>query len=1269
MKNEGIPDIQSLLPTDADIEARTLALARHLLARARELRTRSEWREQQQIDQLVRHPRAKHMVAQMTDQTFRSRRAGRAADQLIHILDSLGVPEFLAPVERALLRAFQKFGGWWPKLSMPLVRWKLRRDTARVILPASDSRLGQHIRKRRGEGIRMNINRLGEALLGEEEAARRLDTYLAMLAWPDLRCLSVKISTLYSQISPLDREHSIEVLCDRLDRLHRGAMAKPCADRDGNPAAKFIYLDMEEYHDLHLTAEAFIRCLDRPHLAQARAGMVLQAYLPDSSAVQERLCEWARRRVAEGGTPVTLRIVKGANLEMERVQAAQHGLVVPCFPNKAETDAHFKHMLRHGLGEERFRAVRLGIASHNLFDLAYAMLLVDEAKAWDFVQFEMLEGMAGNQHRAVRELVPDMLLYAPACGPNEFIHAIGYLMRRLDENTGEDHFLRHSFQLQPRSPDYRRLEAQWIASLERIDDCRRQPFRQQDRRTAPKQPAACSHAWTYRNEPETDFALPHNSEWAEATVTAFRARLPLEDIVPVVVAGETHRERDQIEQHQPNRPDEVLGRSCLATIEDVQRAIDCAAADPDGWGGLGSTARRDILRRAAQWLREHRGDAVCMAMGEAGKCFIEADIEINEAIDFIEYYAACMCDLDELTGLRSRPVGPVAVFPPWNFPVAIPCGGVAAALAAGNCTIIKPAPESVHCAHLLCQAFWRAGVSRNTLQFVPAAENAAAQPLLVDPRIRLHVLTGATQTALHFYQVNPEINLSAETGGKNSIIVTGLADRELAIKHIVHSAFGHAGQKCSACSLLILEADVYDDPQFRRLLRDAAASLRVADSWDLAAKVNPLIREPQSELAWALRELDPGEEWLLEPTPDPRNPRLFSPGVKYGVRPGSRSHQTEFFGPVLSVLRADSLDHAIEIANGSPYGLTAGLHSLDDREQSHWRSRIRAGNLYLNRTITGAMVLRQPFGGVGASAYGPGLKAGGPNYLLQFRIFADDAQAGPQQSTARRDQQAFVRSLTESDVPIDAERLIRAAASFHHWAEREFRREHDHQQLVGQDNIRRYVPVRVRLRLERAEDAQRLCQAMLACLSVDAPATVSLAPGLDPDLAARPRQRGTIRVQRDPHRRRGHGVAQAGHRRQSMRADSSVPSRCGSGPPALRGAPQLHGRPPPGAGARTSRTPVLPPRAKREHGLPPLRQSRPARSRLLTSCPEATRSRSGRKRLSRVACRFCGVSRHGASAPWPRPGRAMPGAPPRHGPKGPCHETSAPTCPNSRGTG
>jgi RHH-type proline utilization regulon transcriptional repressor/proline dehydrogenase/delta 1-pyrroline-5-carboxylate dehydrogenase len=1054
-----------------------IALARRLQARASELQTADERRQQAEFDRMIQHPEDKATLVEMTDQAFRSKTARRSAEQLTHILDVQGIPQFFSPLDRTLLRGFRSFGGYLPGVAMPLVREKMREETANVVLPAEPEHLGSHLRDRKAQGVRMNVNFLGEALLGEGEAERRLEEYLAALDNPDIEVVSVKISTIYSQISHVARETTIERLCDRFELLVRAAASREFVREDGSRAQKLVYLDMEEYRDLGITVETFRRTLDRPGLEGARAGIALQAYVPDSFAVQRELTQWARDRVSRGGAPITLRIVKGANLEMERVESSLHGWPQAPFDSKRETDANYKRMVEFALRPENAPCVRVGVASHNLFELAYARVLSVARGVEAFVHFEMLEGMANHQRRALFEETGNLLLYAPACRKEGFINAIGYLVRRLDENTGEENFLRHAFNLEVGSAEWLQLEEAFRDSFSAIEEITDEPRRTQDRSSAPLRPEPAASWRVFVNEPDTDFSLSQNVGWLDSILEEWDSRTaaaPLE--IPLVVAGaERQGDGPTGSSMDPSRPGHVVARFAIGSAEDVDDAVACAVADPDSWRSRSAPERTEILRNAAHEFRRRRGELIGIALAEGGKLPGESDVEISEAIDFCEFYASCGEEFYALPEAVGSARGVVAVIPPWNFPIAIPCGGVAAALAAGNTVVLKPAPETVATGWAVAECFWRAGVPKTALQFLFAPNEEGATRLATHPDVDTVVFTGGTATALSLLSRHPEMRMLAETGGKNATIVTALADRDLAVKSVVQSAFGHAGQKCSATSLLILEREVYEEAGFRAALCDATESLKVGSAWDLSTAVGPLIREPAGVLAKALKELGPGESWLLRPRRADANRQLWSPGIKWGVSPGSFSHVTEFFGPLLGVMVADGLDEAIELVHQTGYGLTSGLQSLDDREQELWASRLRAGNLYVNRGTTGAIVLRQPFGGVAKSAIGPGIKAGGPNYVAALMRFADPASSEviPAEEPASDGLDELLERLETSgqiDRP-DRSKLSSALRSYRTAMRDEFGRSHDHFSLVGQDNIRRYRPIdclRVRVHEEDA---------------------------------------------------------------------------------------------------------------------------------------------------------------------------------------------------------
>ncbi len=1108
------PDTSRQLPLDLQ---KTIYLTGVLQQRATELQTPQERRQQAELDRMMQRPEDKSTLMQITDQAFRARAPYRVADQLTHVLDVQGIPRFFSPLERAALKGFQSFGSYLPGVAVPMVKEYMHRETANVILPAERELLVKHLSRRTEEGVRMNVNILGEALLGEGEAELRLKRYLDSLQRPEIEVISVKISTIFSQISPLARQHSIDVLADRLELLYRAAMKAKFRHSDGTEVAKFVYLDMEEYRDMSITAEAFMNTLDRPGMQQAAAGIALQSYIPDSYRTQLQLNQWARGRVARGGHPIVIRLVKGANLEMERVEASLRGWPQAPYKTKLETDANFKRMLVEGLKPENLRAVRLGVASHNLFEVAFALVKAVEAGALSSLQFEMLEGMANHQRRALFEVCSSLLLYAPACAREDFIHAIGYLVRRLDENTGEDNFLRHAFKLEVGSSDWQRLEEKFVQSYELMSTVSDAPRRQQDRHRPAEPAMAPDCPWQrFVNEPDTDWSLPQNAQWAQELVTTWKTQT--EDHpwdLPLQIAGETvGQERRVIEAVDPSRPGIVIGRYRQANSQDIERAVACAKADEDRWRTMDRSRRASILREAAQQLRLHRGALMGIALAEGGKTLAESDPEVSEAVDFVEFYSRTADYFYDQPGLAAEPVGVVVVVSPWNFPIAIPCGGVAAALAAGNSVILKPASDTVLTAHAMCECFWRAGVSRRTLQLIPCSGAREGQQLVSHDDVNVVILTGGTETAQHMLRHKPNLRLLAETGGKNATIVTMLSDRDQAIKNVLHSAFSHGGQKCSATSLLILEEEIFEDAKFRATLWDAIQSIPVGSAWDVKSKMGPLIRPAAGVLETGLKELEEGETWAVMPHFHEDNPHLVTPGVKWGVRPGSFTHLTEFFGPLLAVMKAKSLEEAVHFVNQTGYGLTSGLESLDDREQQVWINSIRAGNLYVNRSTTGAIVLRQPFGGMGKSAFGPGIKAGGPNYVAQLLHFQDrENPTSPPLSLAPALAQLaeHLPELIEAGGECSADQIQRITAAMHdyqHAMEVEFSLRHDTMQLIGQDNIRRYLPVReLRIRIHPLDTCFEILARICAAHTAGCRVTVSRPPGLESRLLDRLEQR------------------------------------------------------------------------------------------------------------------------------------------------------------------
>lgn len=1055
-------------------ERRTKAidLAAIMLTEAKRIETDKEKKIQAELAKMMEDDNGKNFLVQMTDQSFRSNNPKRVINQIKFLIDKWGSPQFLSMDQRLGLNIVKTLGGLTPSLFTNLTKYMIRTKTSQVILPGESNKLTNHIRMRKKEGVRVNLNRLGEAILGEEEALKRLNTYLDDLANPEIDYISVKISTICSQLNLLSWEETLNTIVTRLKVLYLQAKHNPVL-KNGVKVPKFVNLDMEEYRDLYLTVEAFKRVLEMNEFRNFSAGIVLQAYVPDSYLVQQELTLWAMKRVNSGGAPIKIRIVKGANLAMEQVESSIRDWPQPQYETKNDVDANYKRMLIYGTEKEHAKAANLGIASHNLFDLAFALLLCSEREITPYVCFEMLEGMADHMRKVVQELSTDMLLYCPAATQEEFQNAVAYLVRRLDENTAPGNFLREAFSLTPGSEDWIKQTKLFSESCEKALAVSFHQRRTQNRFLEPKKLEVSS---PFVNEADTDFSLFQNRKWAEKIIEEWSVK-KIEQI-PLHIANEYI-----LTKHvgtKPHLDGENFYQYSLADAPQIELAIKSAVDAFNKYKNTSMDTRCKWLSNIAHELRLQRKELIGAMVLDNKKTVTEADVEISEAIDFAEYYLRTYQDLMQTEGVKFQPKGVCLVASPWNFPCSISLGGIAAALMTGNSVLFKPAEESVLVGFLLAKLCWKAGVPQDLLQFIVCEDDPVGSLLIADQRINLIVLTGATATAKLFLRMNPNVDLIAETGGKNAMIVTSLSDRDLSIKDLVQSAFSFSGQKCSACSLGILEAEVYDDLSFREQLKSAAASLKVGSPFNLSTKVNPLIGPANKDLAMAFSTLDEGEEWLLKPKQDAQNPNLWSPGIKLGVKSNSRSHLTEFFGPVLSLMRATDLKNAIELVNQTPYGLTSGLQSLDEREQNYWLENIEAGNCYINRGITGAVVQRQPFGGCKESSFGTSLKAGGPNYLTQF-LKPEEIEPPIQTDLPKNEWLNFGKKLDVKDKAT----FTTSISSYIDFWNSEFGLPSDKSLCIGQDNFLKYVPQKnMHLRIENDDalvDILRVIVAIKIC--------------------------------------------------------------------------------------------------------------------------------------------------------------------------------------------
>jgi len=994
--------------------------------------------------------------------------AARNLEQL-----SRRVPRFLPWYLRAAIGLGGVMAPVLPWAVVPIARKVLRSMVGHLVIDATPKKLDETLAHLKSNGVRLNLNLLGEAVLGEGEADSRLAGTLELLGRDDVDYVSIKVSSVSSQLSMWAFEETVARVVARLTPLYELAAS--------SPTPKFINLDMEEFHDLDLTIAVFEALLEQPQLKTLEAGIVLQAYLPDALSALQGLTAWAQARRAEGGAAVKVRVVKGANLAMEYVDAVVHGWPLAPWGSKVETDTNYKRVLHWAFTRENTDAVRIGVAGHNLFDVAYAWLLAKQRGVEGRIEFEMLLGMATGQAEAVRKDVGGLLLYTPVVHPGEFDSAISYLIRRLEENASSENFMSALFELAGNETFFAREQQRFVASVEALDDTVPPSNRDQNRNELEVYPV--DELDDFDNEPDTDNAIAANRAW-----------------------GLRILERSATSQ---------LGTETIraARIDDLSTLLSRIGATmhaAESWQSLTPSARARILHDAGDVLSAFRGRLIEVMASETGKTIAEGDVEVSEAIDFAHYYAARSLELQTVADARFVPSKLIVVTPPWNFPVAIPAGSVLSALAAGSAVIIKPAPQARRSAAVMVEALWEAGVPREVLALVDIEEGDLGRELVSHPAVDRVILTGGYETAQLFRSWRADLPLLAETSGKNAIIVTPSGDLDLAVADVVRSAFGHAGQKCSAASLVILVGSVASSERFRRQLVDSVRTLRVGVPQNPLSQMGPIIEPAHGKLLRALTSLEDGQSWLVQPRElsdeGVEDGRLWSPGVRDNVQPGSEFHRTEYFGPVLGIMTAKTLEEAVELQNASAYGLTAGIHSLDAEEVALWLDSVEAGNVYVNRGITGAVVRRQPFGGWKRSSVGTGTKAGGPNYLMTLGSW----QAVPSEPSEdirldglSRDVTSLIKQAQNGLEFLEFDFVRRAALSDEAAWHREFGVSRDVSALKVERNVFRYLPVAVTVRLAEGAPLGHLVRLLAAATLAKSTVTISSAVPLPATLVER----------------------------------------------------------------------------------------------------------------------------------------------------------------------
>lgn len=831
------------------------------------------------------------------------------------------------------------------------------------------------IERLRKDKMSFTMDLLGEAVITEAEAESYLERYLDLMTqltdvakkWskvpqideadgetiPQVQ-VSVKLTAFYSQFDPIDAEGSEARVVDRIRTLLRHAQAVGAA----------VHFDMEQYHYKDLTLSILKRLLmEEEFRSRTDIGVTLQAYLRDSQKDLQGLIDWAKER----GNPVTVRLVKGAYWDQETIKAIQKHWPQPVYNDKAATDVNFEQMTELLLENHEYLYGAIG--SHNVRSQAHTIAIAQTLNI-PRRRFEMqvLYGMGDKLAKALVQQGYRVRVYCPY---GDLLPGMAYLIRRLLENTANSSFVRQSQEDRP------------------IESLIGPPQPNGDK------PIAIHNKALPNAAPDRDYADTKERQEAAAALASVRQQLG--KIYLPLINGDRVNAPNTVNSINPSNPSEVIGKIGLMSVEQANQAIAAAKSALTQWRTTPAGDRANLLRKAGDLMEQRRHELSAWMVLEVGKPLRECDAEISEGIDFCRYYADEMERLaggvnydvaGETNRYHYQPRGITVVISPWNFPFAIPVGMTVASLVAGNCTLLKPAEVSSVIAAKFAEILVEAGIPSGVFQYIPCKGSTVGSHLVKHPDVNTIVFTGSQEVGCQIYAEAAILQpgqkhlkkVIAEMGGKNAVIVDESADLDPAVAGVAQSAFGYSGQKCSACSRVIVLEPVYE--AFVNRLVEATRSLNVGVAEEPSTQVGPVIDANARDRIQGYVAKGKAEAELVLEMEVPENGYFIGPTIFSHVKPDAAIAQEEIFGPVLSVIRAKDFDEALAIANGTNFALTGGLYSRTPSHIDRAYAEFEVGNLYINRGITGAIVARQPFGGFKLS--GVGSKAGGPDYLLQF---------------------------------------------------------------------------------------------------------------------------------------------------------------------------------------------------------------------------------------------------------------------------------------------
>ncbi|MCG8406539.1 MAG: proline dehydrogenase family protein [Phycisphaerales bacterium] len=895
-----------------------------------------------------------------------------------------------------LALAYRRHDSAYASLVANAARFACTQGARQFIAGSTPEQALASVRSMRRRRMTFTLDVLGETIIADRIARRNQELYINLFkhlsrearGWSDVPILdrapwgllpkvniSLKLSAIVVKFDPIDPHGAAEAVLDRLRPILR--VARDCG--------AFVNIDMEHYAVKNLTLDIYQRVLMEPEFKDwSDCGIVIQCYMPDGESDIATLMAWARKR----GTPITVRLVKGAYWDSETADAVRNGWPIPLFTEKRQSDIAFESVARRML--ENADIIRPAFASHNVRSIAYVIAMEDALGLPPrTLELQMLTGMGDQLKRAMVGMKQRIRVYAPF---GDLVTGMAYLIRRLIENTSNESFLRQSFG--EHLPVTRLL-----TNPEKLD--REPPLGPTIPKPLIQDPDEYNEMQPFENEPDMDFSRPENRQAMHDALGEVRALCGRK--YPAVINEVNHDTREWRDSRNPSNPREVVGKTAVCDHAIADRAVEAARTALEGWSRKSPAERADLLDKAADILRRRRFEITAWMIREVGKTWREAQGDFMETADYLRFYAHEMRRLTRRPRRRDypgetneylyMPRGVVLVVAPFCFPTALLTGMTAAALVTGNTVIMKPASAAGVCAAKMHEILREAGLPKGVLNYVTGPGHDVGEYLVQHSGVDMIAFTGSREVGCRIIEnarrLHPQRHsfkhVVAEMGGKNAIIIDDDADIDEAVQATIASAFGYSGQKCTACSRIIVLKSAYK--AYLSKLVEAAEAIQPAAADLPGTTIGPLI--DAEALERTRRYIEHGKEQarcILEGrlVRDENGAHFMAPSIFADVPPDARIAVEEIMAPVLAVMCAETFEHAVELANNTPYALTGGVYSRSPANIETAKRRLNAGMIYVNRKITLSRVDRQPFGGFNLS--GLGTKTGGPDYLQQFTL-------------------------------------------------------------------------------------------------------------------------------------------------------------------------------------------------------------------------------------------------------------------------------------------